>query len=123
MAKVKLDTKQLKQYLFDKGERVAVYAGVGLVGLALLYCVYVLLFRASPYGEIHALVEAKKREIETKQPGADDTKVAAMPVWDLDLPANKFSSVRWYLAEEGGDNKRAKPRILPLDIALQRDKK
>ena len=41
MAKFKFDAKQIKTFLFERGEFVALFAALGLVGLVLIYTVYV----------------------------------------------------------------------------------
>jgi hypothetical protein len=121
MAKMKLDTKRAKQYLMEKGERVALAVAAAIMVLFVGYGVVLAVTARSPHEEIEKGVAEKERELASRDPTDEEKKVfregqTEIRDWHLGrLTGDEYYARAWFDMQESRDNRRGPPRILPID--------
>jgi hypothetical protein len=115
MAKFKLDTERIKQYLIDKGEMVGLIAAGAVMGLFVVLGVFMFIFSRSRDKEIAEAAKSLDTKVRndrsTEKP--DASKITS-PVWD---PLDYFffePKFAWDPLFEGADTRRRNPPILPV---------
>src|SRR4051812_11987010 len=106
MAKLKLDTKGLKQFFVERGELIA----VGVAGLLLVGC-FVLAIMAvlgpnsrSPAGDIDKAAKNLQQQIASavppptaEEPGKKDKdKIATGPQWTHGIDSSRYQTSNWF---------------------------
>lgn len=124
--KVKLDARQAKQYMVEKGERVAlVVAGVIMV-LFVGWGVVLALGAHSPHEDLRKQAEQGNQKIDAAPSDEAKRKYSNGPVETADwrvgeVTGDEYAARTMFDAQETRDSKRTEPRILPMDTLVRQE--
>ncbi len=124
MAKFKLDSKQLKELLFSKGEVVGLGVAALLLVLFFGMAVMAVLSSRSPAPTIAKDAEAIRMKIEGSEPPPLTSVRAKEPEWVSPLKSyDKWVSAHWFDNSGTATNKREKPILLAVNEPFTGEKR